>query len=110
MGGETPLDRAFEAALPDDEPVTDEEREALAEADEDERAGRLVSNDEIRELVQCSREPVNEQVRAKLAEYEEQYGMTTAEMKAAFKNGRLNDTPDIARWLVLSRLSGAPAL
>ena len=37
---------------------------------------------------------------------EDQYGMSTADMKAAFKRGDLEDTADIAEWLVLARLRG----
>lgn len=45
-GGELP--RSLREAPFDDEPVTDEDRAALAEAEEDFAAGRVVSHDEIR--------------------------------------------------------------
>ena len=44
-----------------------------------------------------------DEVTAKLKLLETQYGMTTAEMKAKFRAGDLEDTPDIARWLILAR-------
>lgn len=63
----------------------------------------------IADLVKQSRGPANGQVSwldHELSVYEAQYKMTTAQMKAAFKRGEIGDTPDVARWLVLSRERG----
>jgi len=42
-----PLLRALRNAPPDDEPETEEERQAVAEAWEDVRAGRLIPDEEL---------------------------------------------------------------
>jgi hypothetical protein len=42
------LARRLDGAPPDDEPLTDEDREALREAREDIAAGRMVSMDDLR--------------------------------------------------------------
>ena len=42
-----PAYRAALAAPPDDEPVTSGDAEAIAKASEDERAGRVVSHDDV---------------------------------------------------------------
>jgi hypothetical protein len=48
---QSPLARSLYSAPPDDEPVTDEERAAVAEADADIAAGREVTQEELeREL------------------------------------------------------------
>lgn len=60
----------------------------------------------VADLVRRSREPANGAVDAKLAELEQQYGMTTAEMHAKLKAGQIGDTPDTARWLALASLRG----
>ena len=39
-----------------------------------------------------------------IRELEQRYGMTTEEMKIAFRRGEVEDTPDIARWLILASL------
>jgi hypothetical protein len=46
--GRDPLARRLDAAPLDDEPLTDEDREALREAREDAAAGRLISLDGVR--------------------------------------------------------------
>lgn len=43
-----PIRRALDAAPLDDEPLTDEEREAVEEAESDIRAGRTMSMDEFK--------------------------------------------------------------
>ncbi len=45
-------------------------------------------------------------IDARLAEFEARYEMTTAAMIAAFKAGKVQDTADIAAWLVLARVRG----
>lgn len=45
---EDPVLRALREAPLDDEPETEEERAAIAEAIEDERAGRLIPHEEVR--------------------------------------------------------------
>lgn len=55
------------------------------------------------------RTPPNGEVTAldrKILAYEQQYEMTTAEMKKKFKQGLVKDTADIARWLVLASARG----
>ena len=61
------------------------------------------------EWVKKVRGPANGQMSSldlKIKVLEDQYGMSTADMKAAFKRGDLEDTADIARWLVLARVRG----
>lgn len=43
-------------------------------------------------------------VREEVALLESQYGMTTEVMKAAFKEGRVGDTYEVARWIILARM------
>lgn len=42
-------------------------------------------------------------VDAKLAAFERKYDMKTTAMLVAFKAGRLEDTPDIAQWLIFAQ-------
>lgn len=43
-----PIDEALAAAPYDDEPLTEEDRRAIEEAEEDIRAGRVVSHEEVK--------------------------------------------------------------
>jgi len=59
----------------------------------------------LAEIVAASRAPRNGQMAwadARVAAYEKQYGMTTAVMRAKVRAGELEDTADIAKWLMLA--------
>jgi hypothetical protein len=63
----------------------------------------------VASIVSASMGPANGQmasVDARLAVFEEKYGMTTKQMLVAFKSGRLEDTADIAQWIVFSKVRG----
>lgn len=63
----------------------------------------------VASLVSASMGPPNGQmtnVQARLAEFEKKYGMSTDAMVAAFRAGRLDDTADVAQWLVFSKARG----
>ena len=63
----------------------------------------------LAELVERSRQPPNGQLTALyeiLGTFEAKYGMSTDDMIEKFRAGELEDTPDIARWLVLSKARG----
>jgi len=40
-------------------------------------------------------------IQARINAYEAQYGMTSDEMRARFKEGSIQDTADIASWMLL---------
>jgi uncharacterized protein YqgV (UPF0045/DUF77 family) len=61
----------------------------------------------VASLVSASMEPSNGKgIKARLSAFETRYEMTTAQMLAAFKAGKLDDTADIAAWLVFARVRG----
>lgn len=63
----------------------------------------------VASLVSASMGPANGQmtnVQARLAEFEKKYGMSTDDMVAAFRAGQLDDTADVAQWLVFSKARG----
>jgi len=63
----------------------------------------------VASLVTASLGPPNGQLRdldARLAVFEGKYRMTTAKMLAAFKAGELEDSADIAQWLVFAKVRG----
>ncbi len=65
--------------------------------------------DAVADIAAASMGPPNgqmEPINAKLAAFEARYEMTTTEMIASFKAGKLADTADIAQWLVLARARG----
>lgn len=45
-------------------------------------------------------------INARVAEFEARYEMTTADMITALRSGKLQDTADIAEWLVIARARG----
>lgn len=50
--GDDPVIRAIRSAPIDDEPVTDEDRQAIAEGYQDIAAGRVFSNEQIRHMLE----------------------------------------------------------
>jgi hypothetical protein len=63
----------------------------------------------VASLVTASLGPPNGQLKdleARLAVFEGKYGMTTSEMLSAFRAGHLDDSADIAQWLVFAKVRG----
>ena len=58
-------------------------------------------------LVAKSMGPPNGQLgwlETKIKAFEQSHGMTTAEMVDAFKAGRIEDTSEVAQWLILAKV------
>jgi hypothetical protein len=61
--------------------------------------------DALTRLVTKAQGPANGQLapaRLEIRTLEDKYGMTTAEMKAAFRSGRLKENYEVVRWLMLA--------
>lgn len=59
----------------------------------------------LAEIVEASRAPRNGQMAwadERIAAFEKRYGMSTSEMKARFKAGTIEDTADVAQWLIIA--------
>ena len=63
----------------------------------------------VAQLVAESKSPPNGQMKnltARLESFEAQFNMSTADMLVAFRSGQLEDSAELAQWLVLSRAGG----
>ena len=61
---------------------------------------------QLDEVVFAARAPRNGQasvLQTRVTEFETRYGMTSTEMQTRFRTGRIEESADVSRWLMLLR-------